>query len=185
MTPRQLTTLLVLVMLFLGPLFAARFFYTHSSWLPAHTLNHGQLIEPPLSMTSLNLRDVSKGQWLLLYFEPETCAQHCADVLYKMRQVREALGKNSDHLKRVMIVFSKQPKLNQWLATDFAGTELRIIDKKQWQLFWDARPMVNANSSALFIVDVAGNFMMHYPLNIPPRDLYNDITRLFRAAQVE
>ena len=42
-----------------------------------------------------------KGEWTMLYVEPEKCEQACLDTLYKMRQVRIRLGKNQNQVDKL------------------------------------------------------------------------------------
>src|SRR5687768_12483589 len=93
--------LITLFVLFVTPLLAAIFAYQHGKHWINKTTNYGTFIQPPLSMSQLGFikpngapltSDNGSNVWLLVYLTENDCMQDCQKNLYKMRQVRLALG---------------------------------------------------------------------------------------------
>src|SRR5687768_15048665 len=104
--------LLGLIAVFAGPLVAASLMYAARDHLPIPApKSNGVLIQParPLAAFSLDTptdkplrREDLHGRWTLVYVGGD-CALPCQASLYKMRQVRLALGKDTERVQRVYV----------------------------------------------------------------------------------
>ena len=175
-------TFLLVVILFAIPMIAAWWVFSHPQRWATKTVNHGVLIAPPIKMLALAGSQMWPKHWLLVYVNPqETCKAQCQQVLYVMRQVRLALGKNQDHVLRVYLTFKKDP-IMQTLLTG-AGTQALVIDKQALQQFLGKQDFGEQalTEGQLWLVDPQGWLMMHYPLNFRAKDLLADLNRLLQV----
>jgi cytochrome oxidase Cu insertion factor (SCO1/SenC/PrrC family) len=198
MTGKQKTllTLGALILIFIGPLIAAWILYTSNTSFLSDS-NYGQLIAPPLAFEQLNLRDthnhtfsrqVISGRWLLVYFVPKTCDKLCVQNLYKMRQVRLALGKDMDRMQRMVLMLSPltDPLFNNQLAQDYSGTFQAEISRDTIMNFLPKAYAIAVTSKGggLFLVDPLGNMILFYPPDADPEKILKDITRLLKVSQI-
>jgi len=177
--------LLALAILFLGPLVAAAIVYHHGEGWISKTTNRGQLIKPPVKLqhfvfkksdgSVLSTRDLS-GRWLMLYIDPEDCGRYCEQSLYKMRQVRLALGKNRERVQRMVVTSPgyQTPQLEQLISHEYAGTRHIIAQVTGASTHETLQP------GALYIVDPRGNIMLRYTPDASPEDMFHDLKILVR-----
>lgn len=179
---------------FFGPLFFAMWlFYVPNSWLNNSTQNHGMLITPaqPLEEFSIKAIDGSswsdqdfKGTWTLLYIGDEICDLYCEANLFKMRQVRLTLGRDSDRVQRRYLglktdgntesingIFAKYPRMQ---ATWFNKT---VVDKALPQ--FQSLPL-----HQVYVIDPLGNLMMWYPKDSTSKGMKKDLKRLLKVSKI-
>jgi len=168
-------TFFILIGVFVSPLVLATYFYFQDTFQGHITTNHGQLIQPPITLEQLGLKKY-QGHWLLLVYNPEQCGELCLNNLYKMRQVRVALGKDRNRVERVLIDYRPNQSLQAKLANQYRGTALASGDP-------DA---INRNLRAgyLYIVDPLGNLMMGYGPNAQAEGLFEDLKKLLKVSQI-
>jgi cytochrome oxidase Cu insertion factor (SCO1/SenC/PrrC family) len=198
MTGKQKTllTLGALILIFVGPLIAAWSMYTSNKPLLS-AFHYGQLIASPLAFNQLNLRDannhafsmqVLSGKWLLVYFVPNTCDKLCVQNLYKMRQIRLALGKDMDRMQRMLLMLPQPTDtlFDKQLAQDYSGTYRAVISRDIMINFLPKAfaTAVTSKGGGLFLVDPLGNMILFYPPNADPEKILKDITRLLKVSQI-
>jgi cytochrome oxidase Cu insertion factor (SCO1/SenC/PrrC family) len=171
---------------FAAPIVAS--YLVFNFWRPASTVNYGALLPPaPFPEAALQTVDgkafqlaALKGKWVLLYASSGSCDQYCQTMLYDMRQVRLAQGKEQGRIERV------------WLIDD--GAQPAAVIAGEHKGLW----MVHAQGSSLlshlapaagsrdhiYIVDPQGNLMMRYPKDPDPRQMSKDLQRLLKVSQV-
>jgi cytochrome oxidase Cu insertion factor (SCO1/SenC/PrrC family) len=184
-----------IIIIFIGPIIASwSFFHTNSVY---GTVNHGQLIEPPVPITQFNLQNtdntpfvtnVLKGSWSLLYVTTSSCSTMCKENLYNMRQVRLALGKDSDRVQRLLITNEHTSDLSVDTLIDqsYIGTLHAEIDPAVYTQFLLSSSIkgTNGQGEALYVVDPLGNIMMSYRPDTSAEDILNDLNRLLRVSQI-
>ncbi len=188
--------LLALAILFLGPVIAALSFYeSGNNWIPSR-INYGKLIQPLINIQQLKISQTDGeplknkqllGKWSMLYVEPAQCQQNCEQVLYKMQQIRLALGKDINRVQRIVATFSndKNHQLAEKIAANYQGTELVHIDKKQFEIYFKQQTTASFNTAGeIFIVDPRGNIMMRYSASEKPDGIYNDLRRLLKVSNI-
>ncbi len=195
---RSLLMMGILIAVFFGPIIVAMSLYSTHAFVP-ETLNHGQLIDPPLTLADLQLtnlqhKPVTEEQlphtWRLLYINHGHCNKLCQDNLYKMRQIRKALGKNMDRISRIMIepTSAKQAKtISQIIEKKYQGTLLLEAEQHHIQTFINDSPYATKNNldhGALYIVDPLGNVILSYSASAKPKAIYQDLKRLLTASQI-
>lgn len=188
---------LSLLALFMLPMLAAGIMFYTGRGIPVQTINHGDLLQPPLPFAKLALQDPQTklslaptklvGKWLLVYINPQSCAQSCLETLYKIRQTRTALGKNRDRLTRVFISYQKLSSSNQQqLNTIYSGTEHFLTTPSTLITFLDntSQHAETLQQGRLYLVDPLGNTLQSYPLDIPFKSLLGDLNRLLQISQI-
>jgi len=186
--------LLLLGVLFVGPLVAAwRYYETGERWIPG-TINWGDLIAPPVSLYKLTLTKPDgqllteqqlHGKWLMLYIEPQKCDKTCQDTLYKMRQVRLALGENMERVQRIIATFGHQgDNLAQLIQKRYRGTQHIFIQKEQFEELNLPKSIQTLTRGGIYIVDPLGNIMMHYAITQGPKGIYDDMRRLLKVSHI-
>ncbi len=188
--------LILLALVFIGPIIASYGLYYYRSYIP-ETLSNGQLILPPLDFNKLPLYNMQgkpeslkifQGDWVMVYVEPEKCDKTCLDTLYKMRQIRTRLGKNMGRVQRAILTFKgyKDNALNEYLKSPYQGTIHLQAPKVALDAFLAKLPSHHKalNSGYIYLVDPLGNMMMSYEPNQKPKGIYSDLTRLLKASRI-
>jgi SCO1/SenC len=195
---RQRRMLLGLALLFFAPLGLAFFLYYGLGWHPGGHLNHGDLIQPPLPLPDLSLREADpagagggmtragflKGKWTLLYYGSGSCPPACRTDLYDTRQVRAALGKDTERVQRVFLakgdlsdrqLIDEHPDLTTVRATDAAAPLVRLLRQSQ---------AGGAAEGRIYLIDPLGNLMMSYAADASPKGMLEDLKRLLGLSHV-
>jgi hypothetical protein len=168
----------LIVALFVLP-FLAAVVLRFGGWQPPQTRNHGDLLQPPLSMEAVAATSVDgtpwvweniDRQWSLLAQLPERCDAACAEQLAVLSNVQLALGRHA-------------PKLHMFRIDDGAPAPvdttlppLRLSGERPAPLR-DAQP---TTMPEVWLVDPHGYLVMHYPTNFDPSGLRRDLARLVR-----
>jgi len=177
----------IFLLVIAAPMIAASFMINHGQ-SKIHYNNQGNLISGHKNITHITLHNISQdtplpgkdllGKWWLVYVGPQICQETCYDILYNMRQIRTALGKDASRLERLYIADNlnenypeiKQVRIN---AQDFDHLFGSISDK-------DNRDMVGE----LYIIDPKGNIMMQYDVDMPPKAILSDLKRLLKVSKI-
>lgn len=152
---------------------------------PRATANYGELLLPPDSITAApfvaadgrDFRFASlAGRWIVLTGDRAPCEAACRSKLTAVRQVRLALGKDSDRVATVAILEGATPEPG--LRADFPDMTF-------------ARPTQPAPAGAptadpahIYLVDPNGNVMMRWPAQPDYKRMKGDLDRLLRASQI-
>ncbi len=129
----------LLLLAFTAPVAIAKL-VLNMHWYHGGATNHGELISPETSYTSLGLNNPLPKEWQLLFLLPDHCDEACHERLYILRQSHTALGPDQTRVAPLILVtpnsdlnalstfnFSTQPasqNLSQWLAQQ----QLLIVD---------------------------------------------------------
>ena len=179
---------LILIALFFVPIILAWVIFNRNSALPEGTTNHGALIQPPIAIAKVNLRNskhkaiqpkLLRGRWVMMYI-PATanCDQVCKKQLYYMRQIRVATGKNRNRVIRVITTvgdMKNSKELSTLLKKPFKGTLHLTINR---------RKKLALQQGYLYIIDPVGNVMMRFTPKANPSDILKDMQRLLRISQI-
>jgi hypothetical protein len=196
---RNLRTLAVLAALFFVPLLASFWLYYGTSWRPGGHVNHGELIQPPRPLPTVELPRVDiagaqgrelaapdptlfRSKWTLVYVGDGSCDASCRGTLYVMRQTRLALGTDMARLGRVFLVTANCCARN-YLARQHAGMTVLDATGAAGARLLSQFP-VGDTAHSLFVVDPLGNLMMRYDVRRDPRGLLVDLKRLLELSQI-
>ncbi len=185
-----------IILLFLIPVILAWIFYADRFSLGKGHLNYGHLIQPPISLNDIPLYNANQkrlgspfGKWMMVYFYPEPCGEHCAKGLYYVRQIRLAAGKNSLRIERAILTYRKNeidPHLSAILTRQFPGTQHLLVDQTVFSQVMTKR--VNTpyatKPGTLYLVDPMGNVMMAYPPSADPDGIFKDVQLLLKVSQI-
>lgn len=191
---RNLRTLAGLAALFFVPLLASAWLYYGTSWRPGGHVNHGELIQPPRPLPSVDLPRIAlgtqtaapdaalfRGKWTLVYIGDGSCEAACQATLYVMRQTRLALGAEMTRLARVFLV-TANCCAKDYLAREHAG--ITVLDASGSA----SAPLLGRfpgdRAHTLYVVDPLGNLMMRYDVRRNPRGLLVDLRRLLELSQI-
>lgn len=170
-------------------------------WYEGGRTNKGQLIDPPVAFASLALRDdggkalgagFADKHWWLLYVVPADCAEACRNRLFQMRQVRKALGRESERLRQAVVVTGPlAPATEALLQQEFAGFQrLRGDAVSVDAAFAPVRPAASA-AGELYIMDPMGWLMLSYPPEADEKrsvekaeDVLMDLRKLLKASRI-
>ena len=189
MTVRGRLTLLLVVLLFFGPVVVALVLYmTGSELLPDTSTANGELIQPvvPLPDTALRAEvggDAAaiRGRWAMIYLENGRCETACRESLYRTRQVRRALGKDMDRIRRYLLLTGEAGNLDflREQHPDLLVLRIPAGDKAEWlQLF------EGSGARIIFLADPLGNLLMRYPPDAEMRGIHNDLKKLLTASRI-
>lgn len=180
-------TLLLIFGFFALPMTAAWLMNFGGDWIPEATTNHGRLVQPVQPVDTAGLvdpagaaldPDLFRGEWTLVYRLDGECDASCRQVLYVLRQVRLAQGKNIDRVRRLLVLGGAQsPSWTGEILEHYPGLLV-------------AHP-ANAGGAErfpiagrIYLVDPLGNMMMEYLPDADPRGMIKDLERLLRISYV-
>lgn len=187
-------TALLLFAIGFGPMvFATIMFYT--GWLnPAGHTNNGTLIQPVVSVKTLNLEtsagkpladrfgpDEVEPEWLLLVAAGE-CASECEELLYLARQVNIALGKNANRVSRAAVLGSVPAELEARWQKEYSLME-RLVPARGATPVWP-KGIDPQSQPRILLVDPFGNLMMHYGSDNTGKELLKDLKHLLKISQI-
>lgn len=190
--------LLALAALFFGPLLLASLWYRHADrWpLPQQRANHGELLIPiqtleEIRITGLDGRplasEVLRGRWSLVYPGAPTCNDACQHFLYQIRQVRTALGKETERVQRIYLLRAPpaDPASLEALRALHPDLIVAVLSappvEEQIRRAHAAETWAGAN---LYVVDPLGNLVLRYGADQDPKDVLTDLRRLLRLSHV-
>ena len=187
---KGLGTFLLILLLFLIPMWGAHWLYYKGSYLIKETSNHGTLVKPAPNLIQLPLQDLQghvlhehpfNKQWTLLSISNAKNADYLKK-LYTLRQIRLMLGKDRLQVQRMLLFYDVPVPLllSQSSLDPYSGTLIYMVHKKDWRnLFVKTGLSQNAVMlDGFFIVDSEGRLIMNYNLSIKPKEIMQDLHRL-------
>lgn len=188
--------LILIALLFLGPMVAALFAY-NSGWQPGGETAHGQLLSPARPLPDLALTDIDgqalnadpmRQMWTLLYIGDTDCAAGCRQTLYNMRQVWKSLGRKRKRVHGVYLLADEPTaQLRTFLQAEHGGmTVARPAGNAQpWLDFFaldgQVRPLQNDN---IYLLDPLGNWVLLYGPGYEAKGLREDLKKLLKLSNI-
>ena len=168
------------------------------------TANRGELIQPPRQLQDANIREPSGQKFAFSDLEPRWsmlipgtggyCDSDCEKSLYETRQIRVAIGKDVNRLRRVYIsdTHSEYTQLSVTALSDGRAAPSSFADylkeehdnlhvlllpgEEQRELF----PEQSEDPTTWYLVDPAGWVMMAYDNQVPYKDVIADLKFLLK-----
>ena len=188
MTPRTLNRLKLLGIGALAALPVLGSYLLYWFWLPQQHTNYGTLIEPrrlpgdglehldgkPFALDEL------RGRWVFVVADSGDCGKPCEEKLWKIRQVRQAQGKEMGRIERVWLVDDDRAPSPR-LVQDYAGI---------WFVRGGGKPALAALPAErtvrdhIYLVDPLGNLMLRFPENAEPKRMIKDLGRLLKYSRI-
>lgn len=184
---RSRLTLVAVFAVFVLPLALAWVMNFASDWVPRATINHGHLVEPVTPVHLAGWQDPEgrsvdaawlSGKWTLAYRIAGGCADDCHQVLYVLRQVRLAQGKNIDRVQRLVVLDA--PASPAWISEvqeHYPG--LMVVQPASA----GAVSGIPAPGK-VYLIDPLGDLMMEYGADADARGMVKDLERLLRISYV-
>ena len=177
--------LLALLAIFLLPPSAA---YVAWKYVGEHgvaaTTNNGQFISParPLQYDVLGEKaEPLKGRWTYVVLAPQGCEKQCQDQLYLTRQLRIAIKKDFERVRRV--VFEPSGALSEALKAEHQDLLALGALPEAYQAAFQGDKFNHAGEQ-IFLIDPLGNLMMYYDSSVNFRGMLKDLQKLLKISQV-
>lgn len=154
---------------------------------------HGILVDPPRQLSDVVLQDPLSGEtaklhgkWTMFTLASADCDNNCKENMYRMRQIRLAMGIESHRVQRVSYFADINMLRNQIdILKDYPGHLLASsgnIDNEFLSVFViDNMTYENA----IFLIDPFGFLMMVYPESTDPSGIIKDLKKLLRISKTE
>ncbi|MEW8507950.1 MAG: hypothetical protein AB2598_14720 [Candidatus Thiodiazotropha sp.] len=193
--PRSLVSLWLLIALFALPMIAAWVFFLNPQWLPAGRTNHGELIDPPRPVGSLQLYTADgnlfdwqslQDMWSMTLVSEGGCDAACIEILIQVRQLRRATGANRQRIARLLILM---PDANGRLELPnlggLEGTELLIAESGQRGNIESLFPLqLSEQAIPVFLIDPRGDLMMKQDTTKnSSKEILSDLEKLLKASE--
>ena len=172
------------------PIVAAYIVYYTGIGMPRHTINQGELLQPPVDVKSLPFVERGTGplqftaeklKWRYLVIPGGQCTAECEKLLYTSRQVHIRLAEKADRVERLLVstaplsegryrqLQQEHPRLR---FVTLAPAVLEKLERDAGFAQWD-RPRA-------LLVDQQGYAMMAYDNSHSGNQLLKDIKRLLK-----
>lgn len=188
MTPRTLNRLKLLGIAAIAAAPIVGSYLLYWFWAPDRFTNYGALIEPkPLPAAEFQtvagerfVFEQLKGRWVFVTSDSGECNAACEQKLWKMRQVRQAQGKELARIERV------------FLLEDGSSPSTHVRDEYQGTFFVRAKdgkpavalPAPGSPRDHIYVVDPLGNVMLRFPPDADPKRMIKDMGRLLKYSRV-
>lgn len=199
---RSYTTLWVMIILFAMPYVAATYFYLNQDKIDLPSSNYGEFVSPMRSVSELGLKTLDnktfsfleiKGKWVLLTVGESSCVQACLENMYKMRQIRKAVGQERGRVERVFLLtettqrtaFAQKLKGYKGMIVALANTNAHTDLLSSFELSGYASiKNIQSSTNSIYIIDPLGNIMMAYPEGADAEGILKDVRRLLLVSKI-
>lgn len=191
---RNRLQLVLLALMFFGPVGLSFWLYYVAHFRTAHTVNHGELLTPARPLPEVRLATPAgavtaehflRGRWSLVYLTGQTCDARCLQDLAELRNVRLAMDRERDRVQRVLLgeapccaaaaLGPGNPDLVVAWIDSPAGQQLLASFPEQTPV---------ARAGRVYIVDPLGNLMMSFPAGADRKGLIKDLDKLLRLSHI-
>ena len=172
-------TLLLIAAMFLGS-FGVAAYLRFTGWRPAHGKNYGDLLQPPIDLSSAHLARADgtpylwspdRNVWRIAVFPGEGCEQPCAKVLDSLHRIWLNQGRKADRID--VLWFGTVPAQGPHFR--------RLVPMRKSVAVSNALPgAVSAQGVPVFLIDPSGFVALHYRPGFDPAGLRSDIGKLVK-----
>lgn len=166
--------ILLLVMIFMLPLFGAYWLHRHPAVLGLErTTNYGHWVKakiflPPSVHTA--------RPWKLIFWHPNTCDERCFEHLNQLAKLRLAMGRKLYQLD-IGLYLDKQHRLSLQEVTNMQQNDIDwayagSTEQATWNVHFGQYPIV--------LFSPEGQALLMYPEDFNAKKMYNDLQRLIR-----
>lgn len=169
----QLVVIMLIALVSLGGSYLL--FYSASKGLSWGTTNHGEFVEPRISVRELGWQVQGKfaadvdGHWWL-WVLAEDCGSACRQSVKDLRALHILLNKEAERVRRG---FTGVDAVWQGLQADYPGLA-------QVQL----SSSMPALRKGIYIADPLGNLVFYYPMDVNPKLIQQDLKKLLKVSQI-
>jgi hypothetical protein len=169
-----------LLLIFLSPLLIASVMFVYRTPMTHKTVNHGQLLNPPINISAFIPPTDEKQNWQLAYYLSGPCETECVKNIYYIEQIKKALGKKQHYLTPLFMTATPLSVLDQQqLKAHYPHVHYQLLNAsvdQQWQNTFH-------HKSGLYMIDPENRVMMAYADEDTPKNILKDIQRLLRNTQ--
>ena len=181
------------VVAFVAPVVAAYALFFLGITPPAYS-NKGELLDPIIDIESFALTDdsdesisrdeITEHKWHMILFAGASCDDACKQMLYNMRQINIAVGKNANRLRRLVVHLEKPSEefqaliVKEYPEARHANANSETIETALQQVGAEFR------SNEVYIMDPLGNIMLRFTQDQPYKDLLHDLNKMFKVSQI-
>lgn len=176
---RNRIMLVALAAIFLLPFVAATLLHL-SGWSPQETRNHGELLEPPVPLSDLELRQADgsiyqwapqERRWQIAVLPPADCTTTCVELIAGLDKVWRLQGRRADRLQ--VLWFGEVPQ-DAVLFRNF------IPMRPDPALAQRMPGLAASGAPPVYLYDPAGFLVMRYAPGFDLADLRADIAQLLK-----
>lgn len=184
----------LMLAIFAIPYFAASYLYESGSFSSVgQASNYGDLISPVRKIERVELErsngeffDTTKllDQWTLVAVGGDECGV-CLDNLYKLRQIRLAVGKERKRVGRLYLVTGNEQEQISAYMDDFRGMDVVLANGAAVEaLKLEPWSWEGSLAGGIFIIDPLGNLMMAYRPGFETKEILKDLQRLLKLSKI-
>jgi len=185
--------LLLLALVFFGPLLLAIAMYFGGFGQPEGRVNHGELVEPsrtlpdvglPLATGGTSSPGVLRGRWSLVYAGDGACDATCTQALDDIRAIRLAMDRDATRIQRVFLYEGAccRPELLQGAQSGLVAVALDGSAEIRDAFTFDGVPPAQARG--VYLVDPMGVLMMRYATPLDRRGVVKDLEKLLKLSHI-
>lgn len=181
------------VIAFVAPVVAAYGLYFFEVTPPAYN-NKGELLHPVIDVESLAFTnkenepmrrdDITQHKWHMMVFVGADCAGACNKVLYNIRQINIAAGKNSYRLRRSIVHLEEASPEFQRLIDEEYPEALQVNARRETIKSKLEQVHPDLDAYDIYLIDPLGNIMMRFTDTHSPKDILHDLKKLFKVSQI-
>lgn len=157
-------------------------------WAPDRFTNYGTLVEPrPAPKGSFDALggesfrfDQVRGRWVFVTTDSGKCDAQCEGKLWKMRQVRQAQGKELGRIERVFLIEDNETP-SEHVQSEYKGT---WFVRTGSGVLADSLAAPGSPRQHVYVIDPLGNVMLRFPQDADPKLMIKDMTRLLKYSRV-
>lgn len=174
----RLVLLLIVAMFFSS--FGIAAYLRFTGWMPGHSKNKGELLQPPKDLRALPLLQVDgqpyawlpeKNGWHIVVVPAADCTQACSQMLDALYRIWLSEGRKAERLD--VLWFGALP-------SNTAQFRNLIQMQPNTQLIAALPEAAQADAVPAYLVDPSGFLALHYPAGFNPIDLRQDLKKLLK-----
>ena len=189
---RRRAQLVMIALLFLGPLALSFWAYYGIEYRPAGRTNHGELIEPARPLPDAILATAAKattamavllrGHWSLVTIAEGKCEHACREALGASGTARLALGGDVRRVERVLLVSA--PCCEPVVPAD-PNLAVAWLEGADGQRLLEQFPEEGAGRAGrVYVVDPLGNLLLRYPAGEAGQGMLRDLEQLLKLSHI-
>jgi len=191
---RRRAQLVMIALLFLGPLALSFWAYYGIEYRPPGRTNHGELVTPARPLPDAILATgtgattttaaLLRGHWSLVAIADGTCEHTCRDALSASGTARLALGGDVRRVMRVLLVSA--PCCEPVVAADpeLAIGWLAGADGQRLLKEFPGEAASGGRAGRTYVVDPLGNLLMRYPAGEAGQGMLRDLEHLLKLSHI-